>query len=152
MRPEIFYRNLPVSLDNNTCISPTPSPINEKDVEFYFKQITQIMEKDHEYLNPDLNLVNLAKKMNISRNYLSRIINEISGYNFADFINSYRVDKTCQLIATPEFKKQSILELAFEAGFNSKTTFNKAFKKFTGEVPSAYRRRVLLTGTDNKED
>ena len=152
MRPEIFYRNLPVSLDNNDCVSSPPPPINDKDADFYFKQITQIMEKDHEYLNPDLNLVNLAEKMNISRNYLSRIINETSGYNFADFINSYRVGKTCQLIAAPDLKKQSILELAFEAGFNSKTTFNKAFKKFTGEVPSAYRKRVLSAGTDNKEN
>ena len=141
MHPEIFYRT--------KQLSPNSSLKNSRDYNQYLKRITHVMEIEQEYLNSELSLVSMAKKINISRTHLSRIINETYEHNFTDFVNFYRVQKVCQLMATPNQNKQSILEMAFHAGFNSKTTFNKAFKKFTGEVPSTYRKKVLTSVDKN---
>ncbi len=105
--------------------------LSDQDEDIHLERIRQLMEVDQEYLDPNLNLLKLAEKMNISRKHLSRIINETSGYNFTNFVNSYHVKKTCQLLKDKNLKDQFILALAFKAGFNSITTFNKSFKKFT---------------------
>jgi len=139
MRPEIFYRAKPLSPEKKN----QNSPLSYLDADFYLKQINHLMETDQEYLDPDLNLISLAKRMNTPRNNLSRIINEATGYNFTDFINSYRIEKLLRLMKDHDRADESILTLAFEAGFNSKAPFNKAFKKFIGEVPTVYRKRVL---------
>ena len=139
MRPEIFYLATAVSPE----IKNHKPPLTDQDADFYLKQITHLLETEQEYLDPKLNQARLAKKMNISRNRLSWIINETTGYNFSDFINSYRIEKILQLMKDPDRRDKPIINLAFEAGFNSKAPFNKAFKKFTGEVPTVYRKRVL---------
>ncbi|MFA8436978.1 MAG: helix-turn-helix domain-containing protein, partial [Marinifilaceae bacterium] len=70
------------------------------------------------------------------------IINQGHGLNFNDYINQFRVEEFKRLLQDPQFSKETLLAVAFEAGFNSKTTFNTAFKKFTGMTPSEYRRSL----------
>jgi AraC-like DNA-binding protein len=77
--------------------------------------------------------------MNITSHQLSYVINTGFNENFFRFINQYRVEKAKELLLLEEMNRLSILGIAFESGFNSKTSFNTTFKKFTGQTPSAFK-------------
>ncbi|WP_397546448.1 helix-turn-helix domain-containing protein [Rhodothermus marinus] len=101
------------------------------------------METEKLYRQPDLTLQALAERLGISPHNLSEVLNTAFGQSFYDFVNGYRVREVQALLADPERAHLTILALAMEAGFSSKSTFNAAFKKHTGLTPSAYRRRML---------
>jgi AraC-like DNA-binding protein len=90
------------------------------------------------YLNPSLTLPELAAELQLPPHVLSRVINEGFGLNFFDFINAHRVEEVKQLMAAPQAQQYTLLALALEVGFNSKTAFNRAFKKHTDRTPSAF--------------
>ena len=92
------------------------------------------------YLDPDLTLPGLADELDIPSHYLSQIINERIGSNFFDFINQHRVEEIKRRIADPSYAHYSLLGIAFESGFNSKSAFNRVFKKLTGRTPSEFKR------------
>ncbi|HTE33290.1 MAG TPA: helix-turn-helix domain-containing protein, partial [Chryseolinea sp.] len=92
------------------------------------------------YLDPELTLSQLAKDLNIGRSQLSQLINDSIGDNFYDFINKYRTEEVKRLMNDPKVKNFSLLGLALEAGFKSKSTFNLIFKRFTGLTPTAYKK------------
>ena len=100
------------------------------------------MEKEKPYHNTELTLTSLASQVNIGRNQLSELINTGTGGNFYDFVNKYRVDEVKQLMENPKYKDYTILAIAFEAGFPSKSTFNSIFKKYTGKTPTEYRNEL----------
>jgi AraC-like DNA-binding protein len=75
---------------------------------------------------------------------MSYLINSGFGENFFQFINKYRVERAKELLNIDKLSKYSILGIAFESGFNSKTTFNTTFKKFTNQTPSEYLKRVSV--------
>ncbi|WP_294297475.1 AraC family transcriptional regulator [uncultured Chryseobacterium sp.] len=104
------------------------------------KQLLIYMEDQKPHLAEELSLYTLAKDLNISANLLSQIINQNLGTNFYKFINSYRLKEVKKMLKDPSFHQYSILGIAFEAGFNSKSTFNKIFKEETGMTPSEFRR------------
>ena len=89
--------------------------------------------------DPELSLTLLASQIQMSRNQLSEVINSKMGCNFYDFVNKYRVEDVKQLMVDTKYKDYTILAIAFEAGFPSKSTFNSIFKKFTGLTPSEYK-------------
>jgi adenylate cyclase len=98
---------------------------------------------EHElYLNPALNLSDLAESVEITTAQLSQILNEYIGKNFYDFVNSYRLDYFLRLYKDPKNKQFTLLSLAYESGFNSKTTFNTFFKKTLGKSPSVYLKQL----------
>jgi len=101
--------------------------------------VLRYMEEQKPYREPELTLTSLAKQVKISRNQLSELINNDIGSNFYDFVNKYRVDEVKLLMNDPKCKDFTILAIAYDAGFPSKSTFNSVFKKFTGLTPSAYR-------------
>jgi AraC-like DNA-binding protein len=103
------------------------------------KKLLSHMEDDKPFLNPELTLTDLAKQVAISRNQLSQVINTGVGDNFYNFINKYRVEEVKELIKKDASKLYTILSLANDAGFNSKSSFNNIFKKMTGLTPSEYR-------------
>ncbi len=121
--------------------------ISEKDSKFsnsntilrLKEKLIAYMNSDKPYLDPDLTLTDLAKQLDISRNQLSEVINTGIGDNFYNFINKYRIDEVKQLIRDDSKKRYKIMSLAYEAGFNSKSSFNNIFKKTMGLTPSAYR-------------
>lgn len=90
-----------------------------------------------------LSLKKLAKLLNVSEKQLSQIINENSGDNFNDFVNKYRIKEAQNLLLNDKSNTFNILQIAYEVGFNSKSTFNSAFKKFTGTTPSLYRKNAI---------
>ncbi len=114
--------------------------LKESEASLYLEKLNNFMEKEKPYLNPDLNLPQLAKEVDIPSHYLSQIINENIGLNFFDFINRQRVEDVKSKISDPKYNNFSILGIAFESGFNSKSAFNRVFKNITGSTPSEYKK------------
>ena len=96
------------------------------------------MNKESLFKNNDLTLTDLAKRLDVHSNYLSQVINEKEQKNFYNYINSLRINEFIRLASLPESKKYTLLSLAYDCGFNSKSTFNKHFKENTGKTPTAY--------------
>ncbi|MGE5406446.1 MAG: helix-turn-helix domain-containing protein [Methanosarcina sp.] len=99
-----------------------------------------IMLKEKPYLDPSLNLSDLSEMINCSPNLLSQLLNENIGKNFYDYVNEYRLGHFHELTRDTRNKQFTFLSLAYESGFNSKSTFNSFFKKTTGVTPSEYLR------------
>ena len=108
--------------------------ISEEDI----KLVKSLMENEKVYLNPELNLSDLAEQAKMSRAQLSEIINSGFNKNFNDFVNMYRVDAFKAMIKAEKHKQLSLLGIAQDCGFNSKATFNRVFKKLTNHSPSEY--------------
>lgn len=96
------------------------------------------MEEARLYLEPKLSLPQLAEKVDLSTHQLSQLINEQSGHNFYQFVNEYRVKAFQNLALDPAYSHMTLLALALECGFNSKSTFNDVFRKMTNKTPSAF--------------
>lgn len=101
-------------------------------------RLETLMPNEKPYLEPELTLNELASRLQCPPHQLSQVINSKCGKTFYHYINSYRIQEFLELSALPENKKFTLLSLAYEAGFNSKTTFNKYFKLQTGKNPSEY--------------
>lgn len=104
--------------------------------------LVNLMEKEKPYLDRELTLSKLAEMMDASPHNLSEVINTKLGQNFYDFVNKYRVEEFKKKLEEPEFTNYSLLALAYDSGFNSKTSFNTIFKKFTQVTPSRYRENI----------
>ena len=111
-----------------------------KNTEAYYQDLIQLVESKKLYHDQELSLGLLARKMGLSSGYLSQIINEHAQKNFFDFINAFRVEEVKRNLEDPAFDHFSILGLAYESGFKSKSTFNSVFKKMTGQTPSQYKK------------
>lgn len=109
----------------------------------YIKHLLEYVEKEKPYLNFNVTLGDLSQKTNIPLHYLSQVINEVLNKNFYMFINEYRVKEAMNMFADARYKNQTILEILYEAGFNSKSTFYTFFQKATGTTPSRYRKNVI---------
>ena len=101
-----------------------------------FDTLQRIMTDEKPYLNPKLSLTSLAQQLEISPNRLSQIINQEAQVNFHDFVNNYRIEEFIHRAS--ENKNFSLLALALDSGFNSKSSFNNIFKKQKGVSPSIY--------------
>ncbi len=110
----------------------------ETDKQHYTQKIEQLIVHEKLYLSPELTLSELAQKSNINTSVLSATINQHYGKNFNDFINEFRVKEFQSLVQLPENKNITLLGLAFDCGFNSKATFNRAIKKHTGKAPKDF--------------
>ena len=102
------------------------------------QQLLRLMQTEKPYLEPKLSLAQLAEILGVLPNHLSQIINQYEAKNFYDFVNSYRVEEFIYLAKKDTDKSFNLLGLAFEAGFNSKSSFNQVFKKFKGKTPSEF--------------
>lgn len=116
------------------------SPLAERDAKLILKKMDQFMQINQPFLDPSITVKQLADKLTISDRVLSQIINEYMKQNFYDFINNYRINFAKNLLNNPVDDKMTVLEILYEAGFNSKSAFNVAFKKETGLTPSQFRR------------
>ena len=115
---------------------PPTLPSSDVDIDGSLKTDLQaLMATAKPYLDSELSLAGLSKKMGIQPSVLSKLINEKFSQNFNDFINEYRVNEVIEKIKKGEHKQQTLLGIAFDAGFNSKATFNRAFKKSTSLSP-----------------
>lgn len=96
------------------------------------------------YRNPDLSLADLAAQLHLPPHHLSQVINEQCQQNFFDFLNGYRINEVKRQLQSPDTAHLKLEEIGFAAGFNSKSTFNAAFKKHTQTTPSQFRKSALV--------
>jgi YesN/AraC family two-component response regulator len=101
-------------------------------------RLTQLMEKEALFKKNDLTLQDLANRLDTHPNYLSQVINEKEQKNFYTYINNLRVKAFIENASQGATKNYTLLALAFDSGFNSKSTFNKYFKESTGKSPSEF--------------
>ncbi|WP_459454480.1 helix-turn-helix domain-containing protein [Aquirufa sp. Wall-65K1] len=106
------------------------------------ERIVEIMVQSKPYLNPKLTLNDLANQLNVSPHVMSKTLNDSFQKNFFDFINTYRTEAFKEKLDDPKFQNYTFLAVAFEAGFNSKTAFNRSFKRVTGQSPSEYLQSI----------
>lgn len=103
------------------------------------KQVHELVTKDKIYKDMELTLDALAKRMNVNRNYLSKAINKTTNKNFNTYINEYRVKEAIKILSSKKADLMSIDAIAFDSGFNNRTSFYQSFKKITGLSPSDFR-------------
>jgi AraC-like DNA-binding protein len=111
--------------------------------ERYRQKLLHCMETEKPFMDGDLTLQKLAKKLSVPPQHLSRVINERLNQNFVDFINTYRVEEAKKRLVDPAKKHYSVLAIAEEVGFNSKSSFNLVFKKHTSMTPSEFRKAAI---------
>ena len=100
------------------------------------------MTEQEPFLDPSLTIRTLARRLGMGQRELSNLINQQMGVHFFDFVNRYRVDKAAAFLADPAQADTSVLEIALQSGFNSKSSFNAAFSRHRGQTPTAHRRRT----------
>ena len=112
-------------------------PISDEVLQFK-NQILDLFQTEKLYQNPELTLADIAKKVQSNSSVISKVINQGFQVNFNDFVNQYRVDQVKSAFQNQLHKKNTLLGIAFDCGFNSKATFNRAFKKHTTLSPKQY--------------
>ena len=117
------------------------SSLNDEEINIYNAQLTTVLEKEKLYLNPELTIKDLADHLQTSAKVLSQVINQSFNKKFYDFINSYRCEEVKAILHGPD-DKITILEAMYQAGFNSKSSFNKEFKKLTGQTPTEFKKSI----------
>jgi len=107
-------------------------------------RLEEYIKTEEAFLNPSLTIFNLANGLDIPSLELSLFLNKELHKNFFDYINEYRIDKAKKLLIDPDKKDHTVLEILYEVGFNSKSSFNTAFKKFTNKTPTQYRKELIM--------
>lgn len=137
-------------LNRDLAISPANFQIVENDTpeeyresitadNHYFQKLELLCKNEHIYTDSTLNREKVAEKLGISAGYVSQIVNTITGDNFANYINNFRVEAVKEMISNSEYENYNLLTMGLESGFTSKTTFYKAFKKVTAQTPNEYK-------------
>lgn len=109
------------------------------------EQLTYLMQDQHVYRQNEISLPDLARYLGISVNQVSELLNVHCGLSFYDYINGYRLQYACRLLADPNCHLR-VLDIAFEAGYNNKNSFYRAFKYNIGVTPASYRAKALAVG------
>lgn len=147
-----FFEKNPVLLLNEEASEETETIIdiehktfeenNAPEIEFWKIKIEALIQEEKLYKNPELTLLDLAKKLGTNTSIISKVINQGFQMNFNDFINNYRIEAVKTMFLNEEHKKSTILGIAYDCGFNSKATFNRAFKKHTSCTPKEYLNTI----------
>ncbi|NAS31892.1 helix-turn-helix domain-containing protein [Flavobacteriaceae bacterium R38] len=117
------------------------SSLTIENMAIHIEKLNELMEKKKIHLNNELRLHDLAQEMNLKNHHLSQIINQHFKLSFFDFINQYRVNEAKKIIQ--EHPEYTLIQVAFDAGFNNKTSFVNAFKKFEKITPSKFRESTI---------
>ena len=142
-KPAYFVENVSNENESNDIIdleykeAETANNLNSQVKEWKTKIINAI-ESEQLYKNPTLTLMTIATLLNTNQTVISKMINQGFKMNFNDFVNNYRIEAVKQLLQNGEHKKQTLLGISMDCGFNSKTTFNRCFKKNTGISPKEF--------------
>lgn len=139
----------PAILPEREAVPDLPEPTDRKRLNYnlsieqlrkYADKLEAILQEQQVYLNPELSLNNLSEKLGIPAYQVSEIINRHYELSFFDLINQFRVNEVKKRLADPAYSHFSVLAISMDCGFNSKSSFNNAFKKITGTTPSKYRK------------
>ena len=113
--------------------------LSEKELEKLKAKLQNLMRDEKPYLEPQLTLTDLSRQIGVNSTVLSYAINNGFGKNFNDFINEFRIVAVKEKLTNGNAENSNLLDIAFDCGFNSKATFNRAFKKFTGVSPKEFQ-------------
>lgn len=138
-KPEALAGNAPSVLSTPQPRKYERSTLTPERAEEALQKLLLTMTQQKPYTDGELTLPKLAEQIALSPQHLSQLLNERCGQSFSDFVNSYRIAEAKRLLTDPAKKHYSILAIAEEVGFNSKSTFNAAFKKHAGMTPSDFR-------------
>ena len=139
-RPELFRKV--AETDTRLFISKNESL--EKNTEASdLQEINSYLQKSKIYLKPQLSIQALANEMEWSARKLSRVINQYSGTNFSDYINKLRIEEACNRFKKPKDSNETISEVMYDCGFNSRSVFNALFKSQTGFTPSSFKKKHI---------
>ena len=116
---------------------------SKEELNLYVNQLEALMSKEKLFLDPDLTLRQLADSIELPPNYVSQLLNEGMHKNFSEYINSFRIDTFKEKVQDISHQHLTILALAYDSGFNSKTVFNTRFKKAEGMTPREYWKKVV---------
>lgn len=119
--------------------------LQKEAVEHIMMNLQKSMEADKLFLDAELSVTKLATHLGISAKTLSAVINQNAGKSFNEFVNHYRVEEFKQRLLKADNKKYTLTALAFECGFNSQPTFQRAFKNIVGITPSEYLQRNAVS-------
>lgn len=122
--------------DTNTSLKPKLSSSK-------FEEIDNYIKNEKLFLDPNLSLASLEEELKLSEGYISQLINNFSGGNFSSYINNLRIEQSKRFLQNSEYEKYTIVSIALESGFNSKSAFYLAFKKATGISPTEYKKKSL---------
>lgn len=134
---DFFQENVPDALHPKKKYEK--SSLQEEEKETILHKLTQCMEAEKDYRNPLVSLPYISKKINTPVHHISQVINERMDKSFFEMIATYRIEEAKSLLKDPEQLQLTIEDLADEVGYNSKSAFNRSFKKFTGMTPSEFR-------------
>jgi AraC-like DNA-binding protein len=141
-QPLIFGQEIVISTDEKKEVEKySRSGLKEKQAEKYLDKLINVMETGKPYLDRDLSIQDLSAITGIPRHHITQVLNERHGKNFFTFINEYRVKEVISRFSDPANNNFTILAIAYDSGFNSKTTFNSIFKAQTGVTPSEFREK-----------
>lgn len=115
-------------------IKPITKEVNRADVD----QLLALMQQEKLYLNPDLNLADVAERMQMTRHHVSDLMSQGVNKSFYDFVNEYRILHAKMLMKSDAIHTYSLEGVAQESGFNNYVSFYRVFKRFTGVTPSKY--------------
>ena len=118
------------------------SALKASEVNKIKESLEKYMIEEKPYLNAELTILDLSNKLDITKHHLTQVLNYHIGKNFFTYINEYRIDAIKKKIEDPKFNHLTLLAIAFECGFNSKSSFNNIFKQYTGLTPSEYKKKV----------
>jgi AraC-like DNA-binding protein len=118
------------------------SGLKKEEAQSHLKKLKEYFEKEQPYLDGKLSLPDVATKINITPNHLSQVINEQLEMTFYDFVNQYRVEEIKSRLADSRNQQFTLLAIAYDCGFNSKSSFNAIFKKFTDLTPSQFSAQL----------
>lgn len=113
--------------------------LSDKELQKLMQKVDHLMQNEEVYLENEINLIKMAKMISVTPHQLSYTINKGYQMNFFQFVNKFRIEKAKELLLDDKMDKFSILGIAYESGFNSKTTFYNMFKKETGQTPSSFK-------------
>lgn len=137
--------NLPVITElkdeqvfDNEIVKYQKNSPGDKAIQSIYERLVYKMEHEKLYKDPELNLNTIAQLLNVHPNVLSQVINSVEHKNFYDYINRQRIEDFKRTVVLPENQKYTILSLALECGFNSKTSFNRNFKKYMDCSPTEF--------------
>ncbi|MBF4483423.1 helix-turn-helix domain-containing protein [Flavobacterium sp. CSZ] len=130
--------------ENSGVESNQKKRISDIDLQETKSVLMDVMINKRPFLDPELSLFKLASQLDISSHQLSYVINKGFNENFYQFVNRYRIEEAKKMIQDPNMQHLSIIGIAFEVGFNSKTVFNTTFKKSTGLTPSEFKKVNLV--------
>lgn len=136
----------PAITSNDESSSSQSEPKGALDAETrakFFESVKQQVEEQALYRDSELSLASLAAATGLGIHHLSEVLNQHEGKNFNQFINAYRIADVCERLKAGA--SSNVLDIALEAGFSSKSTFNTMFKKFTGSTPTQYRKNLGLS-------